>query len=118
MVVFENPGWSLKTYSRRNDISVRPWLSPNQSGCMDVESTTMCHSNIDDQTAVRSPRPLAQLDPSGCRDLADPQQPRPLRAQPRDSGLRVRRQPIHQRPEIRTVIHVAQMRDLVRNDIV
>src|SRR5579872_281304 len=39
-------------------------------------------------------------------------------AQPGDRGRRVRRQPIHNLPEPLAMVHVLQVRDLVRGDIV
>ena len=49
---------------------------------------------------------------------ADAQQARAFPAQPRDGGRGVRRQLLYHRPEPLAVVHVPQMRDFMRRDVV
>jgi O-antigen ligase len=70
----------------------------------------------------RSPRGLARsgsLSGRPCSSpLRHPQQPRPLARQPRLRRRSMRRQPCRQRPEIRSMIEMAQMRHLVRHHVI
>ncbi len=60
---------------------------------------------------------LAVLDGGAMRRLADPQQPRAVAVEPVALPVDAGRKLFHQFPEPRPVIHLAEMRDLVRHDI-
>ncbi len=75
-----------------------------------------CLRVYDRQYGLRERRwrlPLAKVG-----SLADAQEPNAFVTQPGDGGLGMRRQLIHQRPELRAVIHVPKVSDFMRHDVV